>query len=62
MPIHRDLINAAKKNKTLKNVYLSASSRAIGLALIEIHAADRDAANTFDDLLRKLDEVEKKDI
>ncbi|MCM0752898.1 hypothetical protein DEA98_22615 [Brucella pseudogrignonensis] len=60
MPIHNDLINAARKNKSLKHPQLNEASRAIGLGLIEIHDADRDAADKFDELLRKLDEVEKK--
>jgi hypothetical protein len=62
MPIHRDLINAAKKTKSLKNVHLTDAGRAIGIGLLEIHAAERDAVNTFDELLRKLDEVEKKEM
>ncbi|WP_313027916.1 hypothetical protein [Brucella sp.] len=61
MPIHRELIHAAKKTKSLKNVHLTEAGRAIGLGLVEIHAAEHNAADKFDELLRKLDEVEKKE-
>jgi len=61
MPIHRDLIDAAKKTRSLKNTHLTDASRAIGLGLTEIHASLSDEQDTFDELLRKLTKVEKKD-
>lgn len=60
MAIHRDLISAAKKTKSVKNIHLSETGRAIGLGLNEILTSECTEANNFDELLRKLDEVELK--
>lgn len=62
MPIHRELIDAAKKTRSLKNVHLTEASRAIGLGLTEIHASECDETDIFDELLGMLDEVERKEI
>jgi len=61
MPIHIDLINAAKKTRSLKNTHLTEASRAIGLGLTEIHASLSDERDEFDELLRKLAKVEQKE-
>jgi len=61
MPIHRDLINAAKKTRSLKNFHLTETGRAVGVALTEIYASVCDETDTFDELLKRLDRTEKNE-
>jgi hypothetical protein len=61
MPIHRELIDAAKKTRSLKNTHLTEACRAIGLGLTEIHASLSDEPEMFDELLTKLVRVEQNE-
>jgi hypothetical protein len=61
MPIHRDLISAAKKIRSPKNFHLTETARAVGLALTEIYTSGFDETDKFDELLKRLDGTEKNE-